>query len=122
IPPRPLGTDEVSYIIKRKHTLSLGADYFSPNELRKSMGITNGEGDVKSYMGVPVKAGDQSLGVLAIRNTSRSRAFSLHDDRILSTVGSQLGAAIQNARLFEKTTNFAADLNRLVEQRTEELE
>ena len=122
IPPRPLGTDEVSYIIKRKHTLSLGADYFSPAELRKSMGITNGEGDAKSYMGVPVKAGDQSLGVLAIRNTSRSRAFSLHDDRILSTVGSQLGAAIQNARLFEKTTNFAADLNRLVEQRTEELE
>lgn len=122
IPPRPLGTDEVSYIIKRKHTLSLGADYFSPNELRKSMGITNGEGDAKSYMGVPVKAGDQALGVLAIRNMSRSRAFSLHDDRILSTVGSQLGAAIQNARLFEKTTNFAEELNRLVQQRTEELE
>jgi len=122
IPPRPLGTDEVSYIIKRKHTLSLGADYFSPAELRKSMGITNGEGEAKSYMGVPVKSGDQALGVLAIRNTMRSRAFSLHDDRILTTVGSQLGAAIQNARLFEKTTNFAADLNRLVEQRTEELE
>jgi PAS domain S-box-containing protein len=120
--PRPLGTDEVSYIIKRKHTLSLGADYFSPAELRRSMGITSGEGDALSYMGVPVKSGDQVLGVLAIRNRERSRAFSLNDDRVLSTVGSQLGAAIQNARLFERIEQAAAQLEKQVHSRTEELE
>jgi PAS domain S-box-containing protein len=122
IAPRPLGTDEVSYIIRRKHSLSLGADYFSPDELRRSMGITSGEGDAKSYMGVPVKSGDQVVGVLAVRNLNRTRAFTLNDDRILSTVGSQLGAAIQNARLFERVSNFAAEAQRLVAERTEELE
>ncbi len=122
IPARPLGTDEVSYIIRRKHSLSLGADYFSPDELRRSMGITSGEGDAKSYMGVPVKSGDQVVGVLAVRNTHRTRAFTLNDDRILSTVGSQLGAAIQNARLFERVSNFAAEAQQLVAERTEELE
>jgi PAS domain S-box-containing protein len=121
IPNRPLGDDEVSYIIKRKHSLSLGALYFSIDELRRSMRITNGEGDVKAYMGVPLKSGDQVLGVLAIRNLVRTRAFTLNDDRILSTVGSQLGAAIQNARLFEQVQAAAVNLNQLVEVRTEEL-
>ncbi|MDQ7035364.1 MAG: GAF domain-containing protein [Anaerolineae bacterium] len=122
IPTRQLGNDEVSYIIKRKHSLSLGADYFSIDELRKSMKISNGEGDVKAYMGVPLKSGDEVLGVLAIRNFERKRAFTLNDDRILTTVGSQLGAAIQNARLFERIQESAEVLEGLVQERTDELE
>ncbi len=117
-----LGTDEVSYIIKRRRPLSLGADYFSVDSLRSSMGITNGEDDAKSYMGVPLIAGDEVLGVLAVRDVNRTRAFNLNDERILTTVSTQLGAAIQNSRLFDQITNFADELNAMVEQRTEELE
>ncbi len=122
IPPRPLGNDEVSYIIKRRRSLNLGADYFSIDELRRSLGIVNGEGDVKSYLGVPLISGDEVLGVLAIRSTTRSRAFNLNDDRILTTVASQLSAAIQNARLFERVSRFAEELNALVRRRTDELQ
>jgi PAS domain S-box-containing protein len=122
IPTRELGDDEVSYIIKRKHSLSLGADYFSIDELRRSMKITNGEGEIKAYMGVPLKSGAEVLGVLAIRNMERKRAFTLNDDRILTTVGSQLGAAIQNARLFERIQEAAETLEGLVKERTDELE
>lgn len=119
---RPLGTDEVSYIINKRRPLSLGADYFSVDALRQSMGITNGEDDAKSYMGVPLIAGDEVLGVLAVRDTERTRAFNLNDERILTTVSTQLGAAIQNSRLFEQISSFAEELNDMVEQRTEELE
>jgi len=122
IGPRALGTDEVSYIIKKRHSLSLGADYFSIDDLRRSMSLSNGEGDVKSYMGVPLLIGDQVLGVLAIRNRQRSRAFNLNDERILTTVASQLAAAIQNAKLFERVSSFADELNRQVAERTDELE
>jgi PAS domain S-box-containing protein len=122
IPARPLADDEVSYIIKRKHALSLDDDYFSIDELRRSMKLTNGEGQIKSYMGVPLKSGDTILGVLAIRNISRKRAFNINDDRILTTVGAQLGAAIQNARLFEQIQRNAENLEKLVEERTDELE
>lgn len=121
IPSRPLANDEVSYIIKRKHALSLDDDYFSIDELRKSMKITNGEGDIKSFMGVPLKSGDTVLGVLAIRNITKKRTFNINDDRILTTVGSQLGAAIQNARLFGQIQASAANLEQLVEERTEQL-
>jgi len=122
IPPRPLGTDEVSFIIKHRRPLSLGADYFSPDELRKSLGITNGEGDAKSYLGVPLMAGDEVYGVLAVRDTVRKRAFTVNEQRILNIVGPQLGAAIQNARLFKQVSTFADDLNQQVAERTRELE
>lgn len=119
---RPLGLDEVSYIIKNRRPLSLGADYFSVDALRRSMNITNGEDDAKSYMGVPLVAGDEILGVLAVRDTNRTRAFNLNDERILTTVSTQLAAAIQNSRLFQQISSFADELNEMVEQRTGELE
>lgn len=120
--PRVLGDDEVSYIIKQRRPLNLGADYYSPDELRRSLGIVNGEGDARSYLGVPLIAGDEVHGVLAVRDTERTRAFSINEQRILTTVGSQLGAAIQNARLFRRISTFAEDLNRQVAERTRELE
>jgi PAS domain S-box-containing protein len=122
IPPRLLGTDEVSFIIRHGRQLSLGADYFSTDELRRSLGITNGEGDAKSYLGVPLKAGDQVFGVLALRDTTRTRAFTINDQRILETVGSQLGAAIQNAELFKRINALNQNLNQRVLERTQELE
>jgi PAS domain S-box-containing protein len=122
IPPRELNTDEVSFIIRQRRPLNLGADYYSPDELRKSLGITNGEGDAQSYLGVPLIAGDEVYGVLAVRDTKRTRAFTINEQRILTTVGSQLGAAIQNARLFRQVSSFADDLERQVAQRTHELE
>ncbi|MEO0596758.1 MAG: GAF domain-containing protein, partial [Chloroflexota bacterium] len=121
IPSRPLGNDEVSFIIKRKHALSLDDDYFSIEELRRSMKITAGEGEIKSYMGVPLKSGDTIHGVLAIRNVTKKNTFNINDDRILTTVGSQLGAAIQNARLFEQVEESREGLERLVQARTNEL-
>ncbi|GAB4530202.1 MAG: hypothetical protein OHK0046_50650 [Anaerolineae bacterium] len=122
IPSRPLGSDEVSYVIENRRALTLGSDYFSPDELRRSMGITNGEGDVKSYLGVPLMAGDVVNGVLAVRDMERRRAFSVNEQRILTTVGAQVGAAVQNARLFNQISSFADDLNRQVRERTYELE
>ncbi len=122
IPPRPLGKDEVSYIISRRHSLNLGADYYSLKDLRKSMGIITQEGEAKSYMGVPLISSDQVVGVLAIRNTTRKESFTVNEERVLSTIGGQLAAAVQNSRLFTRVSNFAEEMNQLVQVRTLELE
>lgn len=122
IQPRKLNSDEVSFIIKHRRPLNLGAEYYSTDELRQSLGIVNGEGNAKSYLGVPLIAGDEVYGVLAVRDTQRTRAFTINEQRILTTVGAQLGAAIQNARLFRQVTSFADDLEREVAERTRELE
>lgn len=121
IPPRPLGDDEVSYVIRKRRPLSMGSDYFGPDELRRSLGISNGEGSVKSYLGVPLVAGDEVLGVLAIRDSQRTRAFGVNSQNILTTIATQLGAAIQNVRLIDKLSALNRDLEGVVQSRTEEL-
>ncbi|NWG18347.1 MAG: GAF domain-containing protein [Chloroflexi bacterium] len=122
IPPRPIGTDEVSFIIRHRRSLPLGGGNWSSDEMRRNLGITNGEGDARSYLGVPIVAGDQVLGVLALRDSTSSRAFGINDERLLTTIGTQLGAALQNARLFEQVSNFANELNQRVQERTRELQ
>lgn len=122
IPPRSLTNDEVSFVIRHRQPLSLGADYYSPDEMRRNLGIINNEGDIQSYMGVPLLAGIQVLGVLAIRDRQRKRAFTITERRILETVGAQLGAAIQNIRLFDQVRNLNDDLERRIEERTIQLE
>ena len=125
---RKLSDDEVSYVIRNRRPLSMGSDYFSPDELRTSLGISNGEGDVKSYLGVPLISGDQVLGVLAVRDPNRTRAFGVNSQGILSTIASQLAAAIQNAHLFDRINSVneeLSELNKNLEQavavRTDEL-
>jgi PAS domain S-box-containing protein len=121
IAPRTLNDDEVSYIIRNRRMLTMGSDYFSTDELRRSLGINSGEGDVKSFMGVPLISGDEVVGVLALRDNSRTRAFGVNTSGILTTIATQLGAAIQNARLFNKLSALNRNLEMVVEDRTSEL-
>jgi signal transduction histidine kinase len=122
IPPRQMTMDEVSFVLRTRRPLSLGSDYPSIEEVRNNLGIVNGEGDITRYLGVPLIAGDQMLGVLAVRDNMSPRPFGLNDQRILTTVGTQLGAAIQNARLFQRINSFADELTVRVEERTVELQ
>lgn len=122
LPPRTLNTDEVSFVIRHRRSLPLGGGNWSSDEMRRNLGIANGEGDAKSYLGVPIVAGDQVLGVLAVRDSTNTRAFGINDERLLTTVGAQLGAAIRNAQLFEQVSNFANELNQRVQERTQELQ
>ncbi len=121
MPPRQLGSDEVSFVIRNRRPLSLDNNYYSADALRSNLKLTNAEGDVKSYLGVPLIAGDEVLGVLAVRDREQTRVFGLNAQRILTTVGSQLGATLQNARLFQRIQSFAEELNETVMARTEEL-
>lgn len=122
IPPRKLANDEVSFVIRHNRFLTIGADYFTPEELRRSLGIAETEGEYKSYLGVPLAADDQVYGVLALRDHTRTRAFDLNDQRVLTTVGAQLGVVMQNARLFRRVNHFNEELQGLVADRTQELE
>ena len=122
IPPRAMGSDEVSFIIRHRRPLPLGGENPDANEVRRNLGIANGEEDAQRYLGVPLIAGDQVIGVLAVRDREQKRPFGLNDQRILTTIGAQIGATIQNARLFARVQNFAAELNQRVEERTLELQ
>jgi len=114
-----IGDDEFSYVINRKAPLLLAGTQLK--EARDSYGINTIFPEAKCFLAVPMVVGEEVLGVLGVRDDNNDRAFWLNDQRILTTVASQLAVAIQNARLFDRTQRFAEDLENRVDERTAEL-
>jgi PAS domain S-box-containing protein len=54
----------------------------------------------KSYLGVPIWAGDRAIGVISVQSTQEEGVYGEADTRLLATLAANIGVAIQNARLF----------------------
>ncbi len=65
-----------------------------------------------SWMGVPVRVGDEVLGAMTLA-TREPYAYSTANLDLLGAVASQAGAAIDNARLYAQTAQRVAELESL---------
>ena len=62
---------------------------------------------VRSLLYVPLYIQDRPLGVLGIMDKLGGRAFTQDDARLLTSLGSYVAIAIENARLYESEREFA---------------
>jgi GAF domain-containing protein/CheY-like chemotaxis protein len=62
----------------------------------------------ESWMGVPIAAGDRVIGLIALE-AAEANAYSDADERLLSTVASSMGVALENARLFGETKRLLTE-------------
>jgi len=85
----------------------------------RALGATNVADDDKpqSWLGVPMIAGDEVVGVISLQNIEHENAYSESDVSLLTTIASSLAVALQNAQLFEETNR----LLRETEQRAAEM-
>ena len=103
--PIPLGKGLTSRILTSRRPLRLGtsaeADLFGaiwrPDEAR-----------TESYLGVPILAGDRAIGTIALM-TPEPHAYDEADERLLSTLASSMGVALENARLFDETKRLLSE-------------
>ncbi|MFC2103103.1 GAF domain-containing protein [Bacteroidota bacterium] len=72
--------------------------------------------DTESYMGVPIRIGDKVLGVVSVQSYKKN-AYNEDNIRLLSTLSSNMGIALENARLFEETKSLLGE----TQQRNTEL-
>lgn len=120
-PYQPKASDELGYILQRQAPLLLAGSAFE--QARHGIGITEPMfPNAKSFLGVPMMAGDEFIGVLVLRDDENPRQFDYDDQRVLSTISAQLAVAIQNATLFRQTREFAQELESRVADRTQQLE
>lgn len=75
---------------------------------------------VTSFLGAPIRAGDECLGMIALFNLNKTpRIFNERDLDLIVSIGQQAGIAIQNLRFLAETqqraTAMAAALNRQAE-------
>jgi len=64
---------------------------------------------VQGFLAVPLKSKDKVIGTLGVA-MFYPRHFSSDEIRLLSTIGNQIGVAIENVRLYEREREIAAQL------------
>ncbi len=111
-PPWPFGGGLSSTVIRTRTPLRLG----NSEETEAHGAIFVGGVKNESWLGVPILAGDQVIGVIALESTERD-AYDDADARLLGTLASSMGVALENARLFAETRRLLAE----TDQRAAEL-
>jgi GAF domain-containing protein/CheY-like chemotaxis protein len=90
-------------IIRTSQPLLLNsAQAMAENNAAAYLTATSDVEDPQSYLGVPIMAGDKVLGVLDVQSI-KPDAFDQDDLRLMQTIASNMGVAIENARLFDET-------------------
>jgi GAF domain-containing protein len=69
-----------------------------------------------SYLGVPIMIGEEAIGVIAVQSTREEGRFGSSDERLLTTIGAGVGAAIQNSRLYGETRRLYAEAREYLEE------
>jgi signal transduction histidine kinase/ActR/RegA family two-component response regulator len=70
---------------------------------------------LRAFLGVPVKTGDDVVGVLSIRST-RENGYSADDVELAAVFASQAAIALENSRLYQKTQRTFDELTQAQDQ------
>jgi len=108
VPPFPLGPGLTSAVINGRQPLLVRT-----KEEAAARGALVTGSPSESYLGVPVIMRDRVLGAIAVQDIEKQYLFSDADARLLLTIASQVGLAIQNIRLLEQTRRRAEELSAL---------
>jgi signal transduction histidine kinase len=76
---------------------------------------------VESFIISPILPKEGNRGLLFVGTQSLDTLINEGDEELITILANQLGQAIENARLFEKTWRAHQDLERKVEERTRDL-
>src|SRR5687767_1306412 len=107
-----LGEGLTSKIIQSGEPLLINKDI---RERRAELGTTLVGKESLSYLGVPIKSGKETIGVLSVQSTTAEDVFNNDDLRLLTTIAANAGAAIHTAQLHAETQRRARETAALVE-------
>ncbi len=103
-------TGLTGHILRTRETLLLQGTTEEVRQQMETLGaVTTAAGAAKSYLGVPLLAGQRVIGVLAVQSMQRANAFDANHQRILATIADQLAVVLQNSRLFAQTQAALAE-------------
>jgi signal transduction histidine kinase len=114
IGPFPRGKGILGLLISDPRPLRLATLAEHP----QSVGFPANHPPMKSFLGVPIRVGDQVFGNLYLTEKLHQAAFTAEDEELLSALASAAGVAIDNARLYEmeqrrqRWQRAAADISR----------
>ena len=99
----PYGEGLTSQVIRTRRPLRIGTSEESTARGAIQLGIVT-----QSWLGVPILAGERAIGVLGLEST-QANLYTEADERLLSTLASSMGVALENARLFDETRRLLTE-------------
>jgi two-component system NarL family sensor kinase len=86
-------------------------------ECSRLSGVVEGTNGLQYHASIPIYAHDKPLGVMNVASADWRR-LSANDLELLTTIGYQIGIAVERARLFDQTTRLATaeERNRLARE------
>ncbi|HZC33276.1 MAG TPA: GAF domain-containing protein, partial [Candidatus Bathyarchaeia archaeon] len=102
--PIELGPGLTTRIIQTKRPVRVGSD----EEANALGAVQIGGSDTESFLGVPIMSGDRVTGVVALERLEKD-AYTESDERLLTTLASGMGVALENARLFGETKRLLGE-------------
>ncbi|WP_020524771.1 GAF domain-containing protein [Catelliglobosispora koreensis] len=103
----PRTVEAIGHLPEGKGVLGLLVNY--PQTLRladisehpASVGFPDNHPPMRSFLGVPIRAGDQIFGNLYLSEKQHAQQFTRDDEELVTALASIAGTAIENATLFE---------------------
>jgi len=83
-------------------------------------GVTEGHPSLTSFLGVPLKHGDQTIGLIALAN--KESGYDLSDVEDMEDLAQALVVAVDKKSADKKLKEYQTHLEEIVEERTRELE
>lgn len=99
----PEGKGLLGVIIKEKRPIRLNNIADDP----RSVGFPPHHPPMRSFLGVPIIAGDEVYGNLYLANKLGAASFSRQDQSLVEMLAAHAAIAIQNARLYEQVERLA---------------
>jgi GAF domain-containing protein/HAMP domain-containing protein len=104
IPPFALGTGLSSIVIRTRKPLLLVEDVVRRSE--ELGAVVVGE-PAKSWLGVPLTYMNEVMGLIIVQDTQQEHRFGEEDQRLLSTLATQIAVVLRNASLLETSRRLA---------------
>ncbi|GAB4579031.1 MAG: hypothetical protein Fur0022_17690 [Anaerolineales bacterium] len=98
--PFPMGEGITSTIIRTRQPVFINQNSAQRLAELGALPTTQSNKMAKSFIGVPLLAGEHVLGVISVQDTRSEGRFSESDVNLLRTIATNASSAIQNARLF----------------------
>jgi signal transduction histidine kinase len=102
---RPKGHGLTEYILQTHESLLIPRDV---GAALQEIGIAQIGRLAASWLGVPILAEQEPIGVIAIQSYDTAGAYDISHEEVLVTIAAQAAVAIQNARLYERTDEALA--------------
>ena len=111
MPHPPLGRGLIGELMRSHAPIRLPVIAHHP----RSVGFPLNHPAMTSFLGVPIRHGDQTLGQIYLTNKLNALEFTLDDQAVIEMLASYAAVALSNARLVEKLTEREDALTRRTE-------